>query len=300
VECKARLAQHPFRIDPFHHNRHRIYRHPCTSLDKDKEHYFVEYKDETTVDALLKLNTPLMHFYSLAVNPEFRDQFHRVAVVSERDNDHPSCPRTADCPMDFVPGSHIVTNDKANRLGFSRPAHGLANEERTPHIRQVPESVCRGPTCLPSPLDASMSNVGNIQLRSDKAHLDDSPSSALPSPTSVSPLYQAFTHVPASHCIHSVSPSPIQLHPGTVALPFSLNNKVALSICGQIVTYNLDELEDDPRTIIGLLKLISNERGNWMIVAAHYRRNKNPTAALAVMTAMLQGTPCPTARSPFF
>ena len=62
-----------------------------------------------------------------------------------------------------------------------------------------------------------------------------------------------------------------------------------MSLCGEIITYDLDALEEDPRVIIHLLKATSSERGNWMTVGGQYRRKGNPSAALAVITAMIEG-----------
>ena len=266
----------------------------------------MEYNDETSVDAVLKLNTPLTHFYTLASNPEFRIQFRRVFVASERDKGHPSRPETFDNPMTRASRSSILTIDHSTTLSSadastSRSTNNPVNQENASSTRELHELMQYEPTSRSDLPGGSIPDVSNIQRQPDKMlHLENVSRSALPSPTStvapVSPSFQAFSLTPASHAVSktfSALPSSIQSYPGTVALPFSLDKKIPLSICGQVVTYNLEELEDDPKTIIGLLKLVSSERGNWMIVAAHYRRNKNPAAALAVMTAMVQGAPCP-------
>ena len=264
----------------------------------------MEYNDETSVDAVLKLNTPLTHFYTLSSNPEFRIQFRRVFLASERDKGHPSRPESFGCPMACAPRSPIPTIDRSMTFSSadtskSRSINNPVHQENASATKELHELVHYGPTSRSDLPGGSMPDVSNIERQPDKTlHLENVSRSALPSPTStvapVSPSFQAFSHASASHCVSktfSALPSSIQSYPGTVALPFSLDKKIALSICGQVVTYNLDELEDDPRTIIGLLKLVSSERGNWMVVAAHYRRNKNPAAALAVVTAMVQGKP---------
>jgi hypothetical protein len=84
---------------------------------------------------------------------------------------------------------------------------------------------------------------------------------------------------------------PLRVHHASAALPFSLNTQIVMSLCGEIVTYDLKELEDDPRAIIHLLKVTQSERGNWITVGAQYRRNGNPSAARTVVTTMIEGKP---------
>jgi hypothetical protein len=60
-------------------------------------------------------------------------------------------------------------------------------------------------------------------------------------------------------------------------------------LCGESITYDLEALETDPQAIIALLKATASERGSWMIVAGQYRRKGNPSAALTVMTTMIEG-----------
>ena len=62
-----------------------------------------------------------------------------------------------------------------------------------------------------------------------------------------------------------------------------------MSLFGEPITYDLEQLESDPTVIIKLLKVTASERGNWMTVGGQYRRNGNPAAALAVVTEMVEG-----------
>jgi hypothetical protein len=62
-----------------------------------------------------------------------------------------------------------------------------------------------------------------------------------------------------------------------------------MSLCGETIIYDLEALEDDPKAVITLLKATSSERGNWMIVAGQYRRKGNPSAAITVVTTMIEG-----------
>jgi hypothetical protein len=50
-------------------------------------------------------------------------------------------------------------------------------------------------------------------------------------------------------------------------------------------------MEDDPKGIISLLELSACERDKWVIVAAHYRRSRNPIAAINVLSSMMKGDP---------
>jgi hypothetical protein len=69
----------------------------------------------------------------------------------------------------------------------------------------------------------------------------------------------------------------------------SLDSQIHVTLCGEHITYDLNTLEPEPQGIITLLKLTMSERGAWMVVAAYYRRKKLISAAIAVMTSMLDG-----------
>lgn len=79
--------------------------------------------------------------------------------------------------------------------------------------------------------------------------------------------------------------SPIITAPAT----FHMSNKIELRVAGEQFIFDLSKLEDDPKSIIELLKLASAERAHWMIVAAFYRRKGNPFAAIKMMMALIQG-----------
>lgn len=70
--------------------------------------------------------------------------------------------------------------------------------------------------------------------------------------------------------------------------PESTNTCITMSLCDQVFTYNLQCLQPDPREIIELLKLTASDKGNWVLVGAHYRRTGSPLASIAVMSAMLE------------
>ncbi|KAJ6499175.1 hypothetical protein C8R45DRAFT_1126457 [Mycena sanguinolenta] len=76
----------------------------------------------------------------------------------------------------------------------------------------------------------------------------------------------------------------------SAANPFPcIENRILMRLCGENITLDLSSLAGDPSTVIELLKVTLSERGNWLIVGAYYRRTGNPAAAIAVVTAMLEG-----------
>jgi len=85
----------------------------------------------------------------------------------------------------------------------------------------------------------------------------------------------------------SVSPLPIPLPTITnleasnqsltvvSASPFTLNTRLVMTLCDELISYDLESLEDDPKAIIDLLKVTASERDKWILVGCHYRRNGN-------------------------
>ncbi|KAJ7072214.1 hypothetical protein C8F01DRAFT_1102963 [Mycena amicta] len=67
-----------------------------------------------------------------------------------------------------------------------------------------------------------------------------------------------------------------------------LDDHILIRLCGEIITLDLSSLASDPATIIELLRLPACDRGNWLIVAAYYRRMGNHKCAKEVMEAMLE------------
>lgn len=62
-----------------------------------------------------------------------------------------------------------------------------------------------------------------------------------------------------------------------------------MTLCGQDINFDLQDLDDDPCSIIELLSATSSDRDKWMIVGAFYRRKGNIHAALTVVTTMVKG-----------
>ncbi|KAF7315551.1 40S ribosomal protein [Mycena indigotica] len=82
-------------------------------------------------------------------------------------------------------------------------------------------------------------------------------------------------------------PSTPVASPSSVIAPKASQNRILIRLCGEIVTLDLTSLpSENPTTVIELLNA-THDRGNWLIVAAYYRRTGNPKGAKEVMTAML-------------
>ena len=75
----------------------------------------------------------------------------------------------------------------------------------------------------------------------------------------------------------------------TVASSTSCETRVSMILCGEVITYDLQSSESDPRVVIELLKATKSERANYMIVAAYYRRTGDPQGAKDVLLSMIEG-----------
>lgn len=64
---------------------------------------------------------------------------------------------------------------------------------------------------------------------------------------------------------------------------------MVMSFCGESISFDLNTLDDDPEAIVSLLKTTSSDRDKWMLVGASYRRLGKVSAAVAVMTSMIEG-----------
>ncbi|KAJ3887697.1 hypothetical protein GG344DRAFT_9836, partial [Lentinula edodes] len=67
-----------------------------------------------------------------------------------------------------------------------------------------------------------------------------------------------------------------------------LTTHIRLCLRGELFSYNLSNLQSDPRKIIELLQSTGSECGNWMTVGACYRRQGNPHAAIAVIQSVVE------------
>ncbi|PPQ93790.1 hypothetical protein CVT25_013499 [Psilocybe cyanescens] len=70
--------------------------------------------------------------------------------------------------------------------------------------------------------------------------------------------------------------------------PLVCQSHISLTLCGEIITYDLESMPSNPRIVIELLKATKSERGNYMITGAFYRRMGHPGSAKAVLMSMLE------------
>lgn len=114
----------------------------------------------------------------------------------------------------------------------------------------------------------------------------DSPSLLSSQPfSSTTPFSPALPDEPA---FLSVVPSP-SIFSAPTGLSPSLDSRISMTLCGEVIIYDLQSLDRDPEAIVHLLIATASERGNWMIVGAYYRRTGNVHAAITVITMMLEG-----------
>jgi hypothetical protein len=80
-----------------------------------------------------------------------------------------------------------------------------------------------------------------------------------------------------------------QLDPAISSGLPSIQTLLPMTLCDQAINFDLQDLDDDPCSIIELLSATSSDRDKWMIVGAFYRRKGNVHAALTVVTTMVKG-----------
>ncbi|KAI0051803.1 hypothetical protein FA95DRAFT_138562 [Auriscalpium vulgare] len=105
------------------------------------------------------------------------------------------------------------------------------------------------------------------------------------------------TQLVSTRPLQSAPPLPISLslpsatatHPLIPTGMPSLQTDVVLSLCGERIKLDLNALDEDPSTVISLLKASASDCDLWMMVGATYRRRGNVGAAILVVEAMLDG-----------
>ncbi|KAI9463525.1 hypothetical protein BJY52DRAFT_1184549 [Lactarius psammicola] len=116
----------------------------------------------------------------------------------------------------------------------------------------------------------------------DKENVPPVPQGADVHPIEVQQLFTPPLPTPSSpahpHDLGSIIP------PGLPPIQTLLD----MTLCGQRITFDLDCLDVDPRSIIELLRTTSSDRDKWMIVGAFYRRKGNTHAALTVVATMVK------------
>ncbi|KAI0266866.1 hypothetical protein BC834DRAFT_117468 [Gloeopeniophorella convolvens] len=101
---------------------------------------------------------------------------------------------------------------------------------------------------------------------------------------------------PASNITRAATP-PLSSSTSTVSSPAGLcipqgaaplQNFLTMDSCAKRIDFDLRTLDDDPRSIIELLKATQSDRDKWMIVGAFYKRKGNVYAALTVVSTMVK------------
>jgi len=199
----------------------------------------------------------------------------------------------------------------------SMPTHGLLD------VVSSSENLGEAPFTVSNPCTRNGAGSVGINVISDRGsplslpidqHRLCTPRHMPPPKKALGPNSQPWASSRASVDKENVSPlSPSNKYPIAVQGPFSTSSPpvpavhsnqldstippglppiqtlLSMSLCGQPINFDLQTLDDDPRSIIELLSATSSDRDKWMIVGAYYRRKGNTHAALTVVTTMVQG-----------
>jgi hypothetical protein len=173
--------------------------------------------------------------------------------------------RVSATPSEPCQAASHTESDCARRLSDFHSLHHvtpLNSLTPQPQLQMHPGSSCRGdetgkgtPPPTPSPLSPSLAR---------------------------SPLLPASLNASDSH----VTKTPTS----TLGSDFTFDNRITMTICGETIAVDLHTLDSNPTAIIALLTAANTERGNWITVGCFYRRRQNPQAAIAVISALLEGS----------
>ncbi|PBK91542.1 hypothetical protein ARMGADRAFT_1166359 [Armillaria gallica] len=177
------------------------------------------------------------------------------------------------------------SSDLQNIPSLDALARSTALARRQRHRSEAMVAPLASSTNIPSP-DSSLLSDTNVPFYATMG-------------ASKSKILEPIRERTMSACQDAISPLSFHLSskkdPVFVAFSSSIstntdpaNTCITMSLCDQVFTYNLQCLQPDPREIIELLKLTASDKGNWVLVGAHYRRIGNPLASIAVMTALLE------------
>ncbi|KAK0504714.1 hypothetical protein EDD18DRAFT_310201 [Armillaria luteobubalina] len=178
-----------------------------------------------------------------------------------------------------------ASSDLQNIPSLDALAYSTALARRQRHRSEAMVAPLTSSTNIPSP-DSSLLFNTDIPFYATASTLQ-------------SKILEPLHETTMSACEDAISPLSFHLSskkdPAFVAFSSSIctdsestNTCITMSLCDQVFTYNLQCLQPDPREIIELLKLTASDKGNWVLVGAHYRRTGSPLASIAVMSAMLE------------
>ena len=206
-----------------------------------------------------KLNGPDTHVHALAYIPQLIDRFCALAS-------------TAGDPVPDAKRSRSSSPRRPNTLR-TRRASLSRSRDASPHTSTGFFPVFDEP---------------GLTLRAPGSRKRRSPSRGRP--LSINSGTLAGKAAPSPILI-SLSDSPPATSFGPESTPRTSRQTLTLTVCDQLITTDLEGLEDDPRGIISLLEHSTCERDKWIVVAAHYRRGGNPVSAIKVLTSMMKGDP---------
>ncbi|KAI0062923.1 hypothetical protein BV25DRAFT_1991122 [Artomyces pyxidatus] len=275
ASCGRILGIYPWKID----------RYRC-------QHYFIEFAHpESVAKACTKANGDF-GVRALTSDPALLDRFisvippdkpRKAAEVSGRTSAH-----------SHTPEHHSPTASTHNRV---RRASAQAKVRQA--IKTDLPSICDRQGSLPTPPRSAEGREDGHESTSLDHHLDI-PDIALstppelpedrhkdPKPSSRESLLsppKPSTSQPISVPLSGITPSQAVIPSG---LPPLLTTMV-MSFCGESISFDLNTLDDDPEAIVSLLKTTSSDRDKWMLVGASYRRLGKVSAAVAVMTSMIE------------
>lgn len=177
--------------------------------------------------------------------------------------------------------NHVVTPTTAQKYKAHMRDFATPPDTTTPQSDSLFASGMRNPLSFPH--TSSSSTAPGLEVADLPAHLIKAEPMAdhlvLSGSSHTSTSYE-YPNLPG---FHKSLPS----RPPSSEVP-----SLVLHYEGEYFTCGLDAITEDPENVIFLLQQTAAsamERDKWMIVAAHYRRKQNLTAAAAVMSSMLDG-----------
>lgn len=274
---------------------------------------FIEFADEGSAERACKFRFDDM--LVLAMSPSLIDEYNSVmadAVISEGTSRVQSTDAMTSAEDSYhrllsvsLGDGDVSSLDSHEKLSKKPARHSLPQTEEidtmsldcSRTLSALPSSIVPAHQ-LPSPgpssagasfLDALKSSKSSLLNRLHGKHekenilVEPLPDLSLPpTPLSISrppiPLPEIINRDASNQSLAIVSES-----------SFTLNTRLVMTLCDELISYDLESLEDDPKTIIDLLRATSSERDKWIVVGCHYRRKGNFKAAMSVVRTMVEG-----------
>ncbi|KAJ3933998.1 MAG: hypothetical protein NXY57DRAFT_996249 [Lentinula lateritia] len=248
--------------------------HPSrTSFSSYDTHYFTKFNDHDGLERVLRLDKDSgIRVIPVSASPVLAERYQSVNSRGS------GTPRPKEHPLNNLQNIPIVD---ASRV---RPYSHIPDAVLTPSTNLV-----HAPDHNRTEIDAPKFN--NHDDTNPPIWMNALNSSSLLSPIVINKQH-SYPHSSEKPKTATVSPL-TYIHSAkaleSLTLPcIPLTTHIRLCLCGELFSYNLSNLQSDPREIIELLKSTGSERGNWMTVGACYRRQCNPHAAIAVIQSMVE------------